>query len=109
MAIEWIQHQRRRHESFAIHVDSKAALFAIKDRHTTHPIAVTIRTNSIKLKRHTSISFHWVKGHAGLLGNERADYLAKIAASYKTSIGYNRIPRTRSRQLLRQYYEKNLK
>lgn len=106
MATEWILQQGRRYKSFAIHVDSKAALFAIKDKHTTHPLAVTIRTNSIKLRHHTPISFHWVKGHVGLQGNERADYLAKIAASYKSSIGYNRIPRTRGKQLLNEYYVK---
>ena len=45
--------------------------------------------NSIVLKKTSKIDLPWVKGHAGLRGNERADYLAKIAASYKTTIDYS--------------------
>ena len=44
-------------------------------------------------------------GDPRLRGNERADYLAKIAASYKTTIDYNSIPITRGKQLLKEYYE----
>jgi len=51
----------------------------------THPLAVAIRVKAIKLRNSTSITFHWVKGHAGLKGNERSDYLAKTVARYKIS------------------------
>ena len=44
-------------------------------------LAVPNRLKTIELKKSTSITFYWVKEHAGLKGNERADYLAKIAAS----------------------------
>jgi len=47
---------------------------------------------AIKLRNSTSITFHWVKGHAGLKGNERADYLAKTVARYNTTIAYDEIP-----------------
>ena len=106
MALDWIQNQRTRSPSYAIHVDSKAALMAIKDSQTTHPLAVSVRMKFADLINDTSITFHWVKGHAGLRGNERADYLAKIAASYKTNIAYNALPRFRGKQMLEEYYVK---
>jgi len=37
-------------------------------------------------------------------GNERADYLAKTAASYNTTIAYNAIPINRGKKLLEEYY-----
>jgi ribonuclease HI len=70
MAIDWIQSQRNKTSSYAINVDSKAALLAIANKHTTHPLAVVIRLKAIKLRSFTSITFHWVKGHVGLKGNE---------------------------------------
>jgi ribonuclease HI len=42
-------------------------------------------------------------GHAGLRGNERADYLARKAASYNTIIAYKAIPIHRGKQLLKEY------
>jgi ribonuclease HI len=81
MAVDWIQSQRQKISSYAINVDSKAALLAIANKHTKHPLAVETRLKTIELRNSTSITFQWVKGHVGLRGNERADYLAKIAAS----------------------------
>lgn len=104
MAIDWIEHQNKRTSSYSINVDSTAALLAIADKHTRQPLAVDIRSKTIYLKEHTSITFHWVKGHTGLQGNERADYLAKIVASYRTTIDYNKIPLSRGKQLLRNHY-----
>lgn len=105
MATEWIELQKDVTSSYAIHVDSQAALLAIANRKTTNPLAIQIRKKLIFLKKTRKIDLHWVKGHAGLRGNERADYLAKIAASYKTTIDYNSIPITRGKQLLKEYYE----
>jgi len=67
--------------SYVINVDSKAALRAIANKHTTHSLAVATRLKTTELRNSTSITFHWVKGHVGLKGNERADYLAKIAGA----------------------------
>jgi ribonuclease HI len=105
MAIDWIQSQRKE-TSYAINVDSKAALLAIANKHTTHPIVVAIREKTIKLRNSTSITFHWVEGHAGLKGNERAGYLAKTAARYNTTIAYNKIPINRGKQILEDHYTK---
>jgi len=86
--------------SYAISVDSKATLLAIANKHTTHPLAVATRLETSELRNSTSITFHWVKGHVGLRGNERADYLAKIAASYNTTIAYYAISINRETQIL---------
>ena len=106
MAVNWIQRLQQKRASYAINVDSKAALLAIANRHTNQPIAVAVRLETIKLKNSTSNTFHWVKGHAGLKGNERADYLAKIAASYNTTIAYDEIPINQGKQILEDYYIK---
>ena len=100
MAVDWIQTKRQKSCSYAINVDSKAALLAITNKHTTHPLAVATRLKTIELRNSTSITFHWVKGHVGLKGNERADYLAKIAASHNTAIAYEEIPINQGKQIL---------
>jgi ribonuclease HI len=105
MAVDW-QSQGKKTSSYAINVDSKAALLAIANRHTTQPLAVANRLKTIELRNSTSITFHWVKGHAGLKGNERADYLAKTVASYNTTVAYDVIPIIRGKQILEDYYIK---
>ena len=37
MAVEWILNQLRKNSSYAINVDSKSALLAIANKHSTHP------------------------------------------------------------------------
>jgi ribonuclease HI len=74
-AVDWILNERKKTASYAINVDSKAALFAIANKHPTYPLAVDIRRKTIELRTVTSITFHWIKGHTGLEENERADYL----------------------------------
>jgi hypothetical protein len=106
MAVDWIQSQGKKTSSYAINVDYKAALLAIANKHTTHPLAVATRLKTIEIRNSTPITFHWVKGHAGLKGNERADYLAKTVASYNTTIAYDAIPIIRGKQSLEDYYTK---
>ena len=106
MAVDWIQSQWQETSSYTMNVDSKAALRAIANKHTTHPLAVATRLKTIELRNCISITFHWVKGHVGLKGNERADYLANIAASYSTTIACNTIPINRGKQILEEYYIK---
>ena len=45
MATEWIELQKDVTSSYAIHVDSQAALLAIANRKTTNPLAIQIRKN----------------------------------------------------------------
>jgi len=78
----------------------------IANKHTTRPLAVATRLKTIELRNSTSIAFHRVKGHVGLKGNERADYLAKIAASNNTTVDYDAIPINRGKKILEDYYIK---
>ena len=85
-------------------LSSRTALLAIANKRTTHPLAVATRKKIIELRTSTSLTFHWVKTHAGLRDNERADYLARIAASCNTTIAYNAILINRGKQLLEEHY-----
>jgi len=100
MAMDWVLNQRKKTASYAINIDSKAALLAIANKHSTHPLAVDTKRKTIELRTATSITFHWIKGHTRLKGNERADYLAKTVASYKPTTTYDALPVSRGKQLL---------
>jgi ribonuclease HI len=50
MAVDWIQNQRTKASTYAINVDSKAAILAIANKHTTHPLAIDARSKTIELK-----------------------------------------------------------
>lgn len=104
MAVEWIEQHANCTSTYAIHVDSKAAILAAANKRTTHPLAVKIRQALTTLKSTKKITLHWIKGHSGLQGNERADYLARIAASYRTTIDYKSTPLHQAKQLLTEYY-----
>jgi len=106
MAVKWIGKQRTKFPSYAINADSKAALLAITNKLVTHPLAVNIRKKTIDLRKVTSVTFHWIRGHTGQEGNERADYLPRTIASYNTTIIYDAIPISRGKKLLEEYYSK---
>ena len=90
----------------ASNVDSKSALLAIANKHSIHPLAVDTRRKTVELRTTTSITFHRIKGHTGLKGNERADYLTKTVASYNPIVKYDAIPVSRGKPLLEDYYTK---
>jgi len=104
MAVDWIQNQWKGTCSYAINIDTKAVLLAIANKHSTHPLAADIRRKIIEIRTTTKITFHWIRGHTGLRGNDRADYLAKIVASYNPNITYDAILVSRGKQLLEDYY-----
>ncbi|CAH2084373.1 unnamed protein product [Euphydryas editha] len=64
--------------SVGIYSDSLSALQTLQNPKALHPLAVEargfLRDALLQNKR---VSLFWIKAHAGLEGNERADYLAK--------------------------------
>jgi regulator of RNase E activity RraA len=49
MTVDWIQNQRKKTSSYAINIDSKAAILTIANKHTTHTIAFAARMKTIEL------------------------------------------------------------
>ena len=80
--------------SFGIYSDSMAALQTVTNPNCLHPLAVQSRKNITSLSRQNKVAaLFWIKAHAGMEGNERADHLAKEAAlRLKRAPDYDRCP-----------------
>ncbi|XP_026331733.1 uncharacterized protein LOC113239080 [Hyposmocoma kahamanoa] len=64
-----------------VYSDSMAALQTVTNTCSLHPLAVEARKNlKTATLQNKHVSLFWIKAHAGLEGNERADQLAKEAA-----------------------------
>jgi ribonuclease HI len=72
--------RKSKETTFGIFSDSMAALQTVTSC-SPHPLAVETR-DTIRdcIHQNKSVSLFWIKAHAGLGGNERADALAKEAA-----------------------------
>ncbi|WP_131058318.1 ribonuclease H family protein, partial [Clostridioides difficile] len=72
-----------------VHVfsDSLSSLMALQDERNGTPLVTNIQQRLLHLcSAGTSVSISWVKAHVGVLGNERADELAKSCAQEGASI-----------------------
>jgi ribonuclease HI len=73
---------KRGDASFGICSDSRSALETVVSQGSHHRLAFEARENIRRaLEQGKDVSLFWIKAHAGLPGNERADQLAKEAAS----------------------------
>ena len=77
-----------------IFTDSRISIDLIRNTRNHSHLIEEIRKKITNLERaHWSIELSWVKAHAGIVGNETADRLAKDAANdSKANIAYNRLP-----------------
>lgn len=65
--------------SACVHSGSQSAVISINDKYNTNIIASEIRTLIMKSTVHICIT--WVRVHTGMVGNERADELAKVTSN----------------------------
>ena len=92
-ALESIYMEENSPHSAAIITDSRVALDSIKNFSNHSYLIEEIRKGLSKLARSNwTVAFSWVKSHAGILGNELADQLAKAARDKDMTIDYSRIP-----------------
>lgn len=81
-------------KNFIIYSDSRAALQTIEGRTNLHPLALKTKEKIKEItNQNKTIDLIWIKAHKGLVGNERADQLAKEAAlKLKTKPNYDMCP-----------------
>ncbi|XP_063538128.1 uncharacterized protein LOC134747433 [Cydia strobilella] len=96
--------KRRGEASFGIFSDSRAALETLTNRGSLHRLALEARRNlQAAFDQGKDVSLFWVKAHAGLAGNERADELAKEAAlSSGRRADYDRCPVSFAKRFIRE-------
>ncbi|XP_023244780.1 uncharacterized protein LOC111642644 [Centruroides sculpturatus] len=93
-AIDWISNTNHNwtNHNFRIYTDSRIALQQIAKINTTLPIVKKCLGNLQALKKgNINVYFHWIKGHSGSAGNDRADLLARCASAKSNSCTYNKI------------------
>lgn len=88
---------------FTVLSDSRSALQAIADRNSTNALVVDIHN---LLRRAASAGSRptlvWVKAHVGIIGNERADELAKLATTSPGAPDFNLTPLSFVKSAIRQ-------
>lgn len=69
-------------DTLTVYCDSQAALSTIEDFRRTHPIVLDIFSWLVLTKRRGhQVTFCWVPAHVSVRGNEKADEVARAAAS----------------------------
>ncbi|GFU92472.1 RNase H domain-containing protein [Trichonephila clavipes] len=92
--VKWIFEQNSVISEYLICTDSLSSLDSLKCISSSNNIIVEIQKQLKSLRdKHISIDFAFVRGHTGVLGNERADWLAKAATKRKIDIDVN-IPKS---------------
>jgi ribonuclease HI len=73
--------------------DSLSSILALKQLNNLHPLVFEIKNLVKLLENSIKIDFTWIKGHSDIVGNERADYLAKEVSKLDLSESvYNLFP-----------------
>ncbi|GFW90225.1 uncharacterized protein TNCV_2120921 [Trichonephila clavipes] len=93
-AVKWNTEQNSVISEYLICTDSLSSLDSFKCIFSTNILIVEIQNPLKSLRdKNISIDFAFVRGHTGVLGNERADWLAKAATKHKIDIDVN-IPKS---------------
>ncbi|GFV76158.1 RNase H domain-containing protein [Trichonephila clavipes] len=88
--VKWIIEQNSVISECLICTDSLSSLDSLKCFSSSNNIIVEIQKQLKSLRyKNISIDFGFVRGHTGVLGNERADWLAKAATKRKIDIDVN--------------------
>ncbi|XP_023210408.1 uncharacterized protein LOC111613291 [Centruroides sculpturatus] len=87
-------------EQVTICTDSRTALDTLKQYKDDNKMAIDIKGMLKRCQGRGVIKFRWVKAHAGLVRNERADALAKDAADNE-STDFNILPRAYIKKKIR--------
>jgi ribonuclease HI len=95
-ALEYLEKIKTKDKRATTYTDSQTTLDKLQNSNIHSHIVEEIRHKLMELKiREWNITLCWVKGHAGIRGNELADTLAKKAATNKTiPESYNKIPKS---------------
>ncbi|XP_042904921.2 retrovirus-related Pol polyprotein from type-1 retrotransposable element R1 [Parasteatoda tepidariorum] len=80
LVVTWIQNSFSENQIFKylICTDSLSSLFLLRDTTSTEKLVVEIHS-ILNALENVTIHFSYVRGHSGILGNERADQLAREA------------------------------
>ncbi|GFT41702.1 RNase H domain-containing protein [Trichonephila clavipes] len=93
-AVKWITEQNSVLSEYIICTDSLSSLDSLKCTSSSNNKIVEIQKQLKSLKdKNISIDFAFVRGHTAVLGNERANWLAKAATKRKIDIDVN-IPKS---------------
>ncbi|GBM09680.1 hypothetical protein AVEN_186393-1 [Araneus ventricosus] len=86
------------HNTSKIHVDNRASIMSSSNSKSTNETARKIFKILLSNPR---IKVSWVKAHAGNIGNERADQLAKDATQHGKPYSHTKLPKPHIKGLLR--------
>ncbi|XP_023219040.1 uncharacterized protein LOC111621190 [Centruroides sculpturatus] len=104
-ALKWINENRQKYNITRVTIlsDSRVALLQIK-KLNIKLVVVRESINILKqLKRKITINLNWIKGHANIQGNERADLLARTATKGTNICYYNYTPVTWLKKKIREH------
>ncbi|GFV92713.1 RNase H domain-containing protein [Trichonephila clavipes] len=93
-AVKWITEQNSVISEYLLCTDSLSSLDYLNCISSSNNIIVEIQKKLKSLRdKNISIDFAFFRGHTGILGNERVDWLAKAATKRKIDIDVN-IPKS---------------
>ena len=75
--------EKMRNQSIVVLVDSQAAIKALIKCNVTSITVLNCIRNLNELRKQNHVSIAWIPGHAGVHGNEVADYVAKSGSKSK--------------------------